>query len=493
MKLLPCLLAGGTGTRLWPLSRESYPKQFLRLMGPMSLLQKTAARASSLESALSPLVICADQHRFIVAEQLREANIAASILLEPVGRNTGPAAACAALWARREHGPETLVFLMAADHVVPELTAFGAAVRRAAEAAMSGYIVTFGVTPTRPEPGFGYVRAGEPLEDPLEDGDASATYLGNRLAARSIEEFVEKPRAEVAQKFLESGNYFWNGGMFLFRADVFLDEFEQFEPESAKLCRSSLEKSANDLDFIRLDSETFGGARDVSIDYAIMERTQRAAMVPLDAGWDDVGAWDFLDRLPRTDNHGNVTRGDVVLENVHDSQIHAEHRLVAAVGISDHIVVETADAVLVTTRAHVQEVRKVVLQLKAEGRREVIEHARVYRPWGWYETLARSERFQVKHILVKPEQRLSLQMHHHRAEHWVVVRGTARVTCEEKTFLVAEDQSTYIPLGCKHRLENPGRVPLELIEVQSGAYLGEDDILRFDDIYGRASKPTGSG
>lgn len=484
MELLPCLLAGGTGTRLWPLSREGYPKQFLRLMGSMSLLQDTAIRASRLESALPPLVICAEQHRFIVAEQLREAKIKSSILLEPLGRNTGPAAACAALWAQREYRPDTVVFLMAADHVVSNLEAFSESVHNATEAAMSGHIVTFGIVPTRPESGFGYVKAGELLEGA---GLRTESECGQGKA-RCIEEFVEKPKPEVAQKFIDSGNYFWNGGMFLFRADIFLDEFGQFEPETVKLCRSSLENSVSDLDFVRLDAETFEKTRDVSIDYSVMERTQRAAMVPLDAGWDDVGAWDFLDRLPQTDDHGNVTHGDVVLENVRNSQIHAEHRLVAAVGIEDHIVVETADAVLITTRAHAQEIRMVVARLKAEGRREVIEHARVYRPWGWYETLARSERFQVKHILVKPGQRLSLQMHHHRAEHWVVVRGTARVTCDEKTFLMSEDQSTYIPLGRKHRLENPGHVTLELIEIQSGAYLGEDDILRFDDVYGRVGK-----
>lgn len=488
MKLLPCLLAGGIGTRLWPLSRESYPKQFLRLMGPMSLLQDTAVRALNLESALPPLVICSDQHRFLVAEQLREASIPATIMLEPVGRNTGPAAACAALWAQREHGPETLVFLMAADHVVPDHNAFSASVGSAAEAAGSGYIVVFGVTPTRPETGFGYVKAGVPLK---LDG-VSRESSGDLLAARSIEKFVEKPQAGVARQFLESGDYFWNGGMFLFRADTFLDDFQRFEGESAGSCRLALEKSARDLDFIRLEAESFEKARDISIDYSVMERTERAAMVPLDAGWDDVGSWDFLNRLPCTDGQGNVTRGDVLLQDVQDSQIHAEHRLVAAVGIRDHVIVETADAVLVTTRAHVQEVRKIVARLKAEGRCEVSENARVYRPWGWYETLARSERFQVKHILVKPKERLSLQMHHHRAEHWVVVRGTARVTCEDKVFLISEDQSTYIPLGCKHRLENPGRVPLELIEVQSGAYLGEDDILRFDDSYGRAGSSAAS-
>lgn len=484
MKLLPCLLAGGTGTRLWPLSRQGYPKQFLRLTGPTSLLQSTATRASSLESALSPLVVCSEQHRFIVAEQLREANINASILLEPAGRNTGPAAACAALWAQREYHSDVLVFLMAADHVVSEMDAFADAVHNAAEAAKSGYIVTFGVTPTRPESGFGYVKAGEPLDHGEPRPVSPRDKIGR---VRSIEKFVEKPRTEVAQGFLESGNYFWNGGMFLFRADVFLEEFKRYEPETAELCRLSLEKSVKDLDFVRLDAKEFEKTSDISIDYSVMERTQRAAMVPLDAGWDDVGAWDFLDRLPQTDSHGNVVRGDVVLENVRNSQVHAEHRLVAAVGIQDHIVVETADAVLVTTRAHVQEIRKIVSRLKAEGRREVIEHSRVYRPWGWYETLARSERFQVKHILVKPGQQLSLQMHHHRAEHWVVVRGTARVTRDETTFLVSEDQSTYIPLGCKHRLENPGHVPLELIEIQSGTYLGEDDILRFDDVYGRAN------
>jgi mannose-1-phosphate guanylyltransferase/mannose-6-phosphate isomerase len=475
MVLLPCLLAGGSGTRLWPLSREQYPKQFLRLTDDKSLLQNTALRAQRLPGAVAPLTICGEQHRFIVAEQMREIGVAGStILLEPVGRNTAPAAACAAYWAIEQYGPETLLFVMAADHVIPDQAAFDKAVAAAIVAAQHGRIVTFGIRPTGPETGFGYIKSGSLLAG---------------TDAFEIATFVEKPAREKAESFLREGGYHWNGGMFLFRADVFLAEMKRFEAQMDADCVEALAKAKRDIDFVRLDAEAFKRARNESIDYAVMEKTDKAALVPLDAGWDDVGSWNFMDKQPKTDGRGNVVRGDVLIEDSDNSLVHATKRLVALVGVKDQVVIETEDAVLVTTRAHVQDVKKIVQKLKSQGRAEAHAHARVYRPWGWYETISLSDRFQVKRIMVKPNEKLSLQMHHHRAEHWVVVKGTARVTNNDKEFLLTEDQSTYISLGHTHRLENPGKVPLELIEVQSGSYLGEDDIVRFEDIYGRTPAP----
>ena len=468
--ILPVLLAGGSGTRLWPLSREQYPKQFLKLVGDHTLLQQTALRASQLPKILPPLAVCGDRHRFIVAEQLSDAGIVgAKVMLEPEGRNTAPAAAVAAHYASQQHGPNTLVFIMAADHVIPDQAAFAAAVSIASETAAAGHIVTFGIQPTGPETGYGYIKAGARLD----------------TGAQQIAAFVEKPSLEKAEAFLREGGYYWNGGMFLFRAGDFLDELARLEPEMHQASKQTLDAAKQDLDFIRLDTDTFRRCRSDSIDYAVMEKTRKSALVPLDAGWDDVGSWSFLAKQPK-DAEGNVVRGDVLLEDSQNNVVHASHRLVALEGVHGHVVVETSDAVLVTTPDRAQDVKKIVARLKALKRPEAVDHPKVYRPWGSYETVALAERFQVKRITVKPGQKLSLQKHHHRAEHWVVVKGTAQVTCGDKVFLLHEDQSTYIPLGEKHRLENPGNIPLELIEVQSGAYLGEDDIVRFDDVYGRA-------
>lgn len=473
--ILPALLAGGSGTRLWPQSREQYPKQFLNLVDERSLLQNTALRVAGIPGVLPPLVICGEQHRFLAAEQLRQVGIEGSIILEPSGRNTAPAAAVAALFAREKYGPETLVFLMAADHDIRDTSAFVAAVRTAIQAAEQGRIVTFGIVPTRAETGYGYLKAGRPLSG----GSGDAVF--------EVERFIEKPDLATAEIFLAAGGYLWNGGLFLFRADVFLTELGKFEPAMAADAADSYAKGRRDIDFIRLDGEGFARCRSESLDYAIMEKTAVAAMVPMDAGWDDVGSWDYLDSLPIKDVNGNVAKGDIMLEGASNNLVSASSRLVALVGVEGHIVVETGDAVLIAARNRAQDVKKIVARLKATGRTEAQSHPRVYRPWGWYETIAMADRFQVKRILVNPGQKLSLQMHHHRAEHWVVVSGTARVTCEDKVFLLKEDQSTYIPLGNKHRLGNPGAIPLEIIEVQSGSYLGEDDIVRFEDVYGRSS------
>lgn len=469
--IVPVLLAGGAGTRLWPLSREHYPKQFLRLMGERSLLQDAALRAHSLEGVQPPLVLCGEAHRFIAAEQLREAGLCgATILLEPAPRSTAPAIAVAAHAVAERHGRAALVLVLPADQVIQNLAAFQAAVRLAAEGAACGRIVTFGIQPTRAESGYGYIRTGAELQPDIW----------------AIDAFVEKPEPLRAEAFLSAGGYWWNGGMFLFPAGLFLDELLRLEPDTHAATAEALARSRSDLDFVRLDAVAYARARARSIDHAVMEHTPHGALVTLDAGWDDVGSWRFLDALPH-DDQGNAVRGDVVLESARNNRVYAESRLVTLAGVDDHVVIETADAVLVTTRDRASEVKALVSQLGRLKRQETVEPRRVSRPWGSYEAIGEGTRFQVKRIIVKPGCKLSLQQHHHRAEHWVVVRGTAQVTCGERVYLLREDQSTYIPLGERHRLANPGVIPLELIEVQSGPYLGEDDIVRFEDAYGRVS------
>lgn len=468
--IVPVLLAGGSGTRLWPLSREGFPKQFLKLTDEWSLLQQTARRAAGLKNAGPPILICNEAHRFLVAEQLRQAGIqGAEILLEPEGRNTAPAAAAACLIAKERHGPDALVFIMAADNLIGNPIAFESAVQVATALAREGRLTTFGITPTRPETGYGYLHQGPAL--------AAGGF--------EVSAFVEKPDSIRAKSYVESGEYLWNGGMFLFRAQSFLDELQHLDPSILEACTKAVADAKRDLDFVRLDATAFKAARSDSIDYAVMEKTDKAALVPMDAGWDDVGSWAFLETLPR-DSRGNYTHGDVLVEDSDNVLVHSDSRLVAALGIKDVVVIETKDAVLVASRSRTQDVKRIVARLKSERRQEAESHTVVHRPWGSYETIAMSARFQVKRIIVKPRQKLSLQMHHHRAEHWIVVCGTARVTCAEREFLLAENESTYIPLGAQHRLENPGSIPLELIEVQSGSYLGEDDIVRFNDVYGRA-------
>lgn len=465
--IVPVILSGGSGTRLWPLSRKYYPKQFIPLTGERTLFQYTLERLGELARQAPVLVVCNHEHRFMVAEQLRGSG-QARILLEPVGRNTAPAVAAGALEALKED-EGAILLVLPADHVIQDQAAFLAAVAQGREAAESGGLVTFGIVPTRPETGYGYIRAAK------AEG-----------VARPVERFVEKPDLETAREYVESGEYFWNSGMFMFRADRYLAELEEFEPAMLAACRAACAGAGRDLDFIRLDAKAFAASPSNSIDYAVMERTRSAVVVPLEAGWSDVGSWDALQELGPADERGNVAIGDVLADGSTNCYLRAESRLLATVGLHDHVVVETPDAVLVADRSRVQDVKALVDRLRREGRSECDFHRRVLRPWGSYEGIASAERFQVKRIIVEPGHRLSLQMHHHRAEHWVVVRGTARVYRGEESFLLSEDQSAYIPLGTVHRLENPGVIPLELIEVQTGSYLGEDDIVRYEDTYGRA-------
>ncbi len=466
--LTPVLLSGGVGSRLWPVSRELHPKQFLPLAGELTMLQQTLERTGNLEAS-APVVVCNEEHRFMVAEQLRQVGIAPStLILEPVGRNTAPAVALAAL-QEQARDPEAVLLVLPADHIIQDSAAFAEAVARALPLAREGHLMTFGVVPQAAETGYGYIRCG--------------AALGEDLYA--LEAFVEKPDADTAQSYLDSGSYLWNSGMFLLRAATYLEQLGEFQPQMLACCRRAMAGATVDLDFIRPEAGAFSGCPADSIDYAVMEHTRAGGVVALDCGWSDVGAWSALWEVAARDEHGNATQGDVMLDNCRDSYFRSESRLVAATGVSNLVVVETADAILVADRDRVQDVKRIVNRLKAESRPEASLHSRVYRPWGSYESLVTADRFQVKRIIVNPGQTLSLQMHHHRAEHWIVVHGTAEVTCEDRVFMLAEDESTYIPLGRKHRLANPGRIPLELIEVQSGTYLGEDDIVRFEDVYGR--------
>jgi mannose-1-phosphate guanylyltransferase/mannose-6-phosphate isomerase len=468
--LVPVVLSGGAGTRLWPLSRELYPKQFLPLVGAGTMLQDTLARLEGLDAA-GPVVVCSEQHRFIVAEQLRQRDVTASaIVLEPVGRNTAPAVAIAAFVALRGLGEreDAMLLVMPADHLLRDVAAFHGAVRAGAAAAAAGRLVTFGVVPDKPETGYGYIRR--------------AAGTG---PAYPIAEFVEKPDAERAAAYVASGDYLWNSGMFLFRARRYLEELARLAPEMLECCRLAFEGASGDLDFIRLGRAEFALCPSDSIDYAVMEKTGDAVVVPLDAGWSDVGSWSALHENLPADAAGNVTRGDVVAEDTSGCYLYSTQRLVATVGLRNHVVVETKDAVLVAPRERVQDVKNLVGRLKQMGRPETALHREVFRPWGSYDSVDGGERFQVKRLTVNPGAQLSLQMHHHRAEHWIVVSGTARITCNERVFLLSENESTYIPIGATHRIENPGKVALHIIEVQSGSYLGEDDIVRFADTYGR--------
>ena len=471
--LTPVILSGGAGTRLWPLSRELYPKQLLPLTGVRTMLQQTLLRLEGL-AAGAPVIVCNEAHRFLVAEQLRQIRVTPrATILEPFGRNTAPAIALAAHAALKGIGADAnavdpVLLVLPADHVIRDVPAFQRAVRAAVGAAESGKLVTFGVVANAPETGYGYIQRGA-----ATDG------------AFRIVRFVEKPNSQSATEFVSSGDYYWNSGMFVFRARRYLQELTRFAPEMARICEAAFRNAKGDLDFTRIDPAAFEPCPSDSIDYAVMEKTTDAVVVPLAAGWSDVGSWASLHEASEADAHGNVSHGDVVTEDSEGCYLYAESRLVAAVGLRDHVVVETKDAVLVAPKSRVQDVKKLVLQLKERGRYEHSLHREVFRPWGSYDSIENGPRFQVKRLKIKPGAALSLQMHHHRAEHWVVVAGTARITRGEEVFLLEENQSTYIPIGAKHRIENPGMIALEIIEVQSGSYLGEDDIVRFEDVYGR--------
>ncbi|MFI4868891.1 MAG: mannose-1-phosphate guanylyltransferase/mannose-6-phosphate isomerase [Steroidobacterales bacterium] len=471
--LVPVILSGGAGTRLWPLSRELHPKQLLPLAGPQTMLQDTVRRLAGLDVS-APMVVCNEAHRFLVAEQLRSiASTPRAIVLEPAGRNTAPAIALAAHATLAGEEADPLLLVLPADHVITNIPAFHRAIEVAAAAARNGALVTFGIVPSAPETGYGYIRRG---------ALAGGSYR--------IAEFVEKPERERAQAFLASGEYYWNSGMFLFRARRYLEELEKFAPDIAAACANSFAAAVRDLDFTRIDPGAFRECRSESIDYAVMEHTADAVVVPLDAGWSDVGTWSSLHAACEHDAQGNAVFGDVMVEDTHDSYVYSASRLVATVGLRNHVVVETKDAVLVAPMDRAQHVNKLVARLKAHGRYEFSLHREVFRPWGSYDTIDTGERFQVKRLTVHPGGVLSLQMHHHRAEHWVVVSGTARITRGDDVFLLEENESTYIPIGVRHRIENPGRIPLHIIEVQSGGYLGEDDIVRFEDRYGRQGTNT---
>ncbi|MBL8430728.1 MAG: mannose-1-phosphate guanylyltransferase/mannose-6-phosphate isomerase [Dechloromonas sp.] len=476
--ILPVVLSGGSGTRLWPLSREKYPKQLLPLVGEQSMLQATVARLNGLEGMAGPLLVCNEEHRFVVAEQVRTLGLQGSVLLEPFGRNTAPALALAALWAVRE-GEDPVLVVMPADHDIADGAAFRDAVARAVALAETGVTVTFGITPDCPETGYGYIQRGQAV------ADGSGAF--------ALARFVEKPDRQTAESYLDSGDYLWNSGIFVMKASVWIAALGMCRPDILAACQKALAGGKTDGDFVRVDVDAFKACPSDSIDYAVMERLTagreglpKAAVIPLTAGWSDVGAWDALWKVLPKCGEGNATRGDVMLEGCRDTLVVSENRLVACIGVSNIVVVETDDAVLVVHHDATQDVKKIVDRLKADQRSVAQWHRKVYRPWGWYDGVDAGERFQVKRIGVKPGGTLSLQMHHHRAEHWIVVSGTARVTRGEETYLVSENQSTYIPLGVTHRLENPGIVPLEMIEVQSGSYLGEDDIVRFEDTYGRS-------
>ncbi|MFN2437149.1 MAG: mannose-1-phosphate guanylyltransferase/mannose-6-phosphate isomerase [Desulfotignum sp.] len=467
--IVPVILAGGSGTRLWPLSREFYPKQLINMYNQHTMLQNTVIRLDNTDGMDAPLIVCNDVHRFMTAEQLHQMDVKPrAIILEPAAKNTAPAIALAAIQLTAQAG-DPVMLVLPADHRINDVPAFHRGIQKGKTLADDGYLITFGIVPDTPETGYGYIQKGDFLDDTV----------------CRIQRFVEKPDLNTARSYLDSGDYCWNSGMFMFKASAILQELEAHAPDMVNTCKKAVTQGRQDLDFFRVDPAVFDQVQADSIDYAVMEKTGRGVMVSLDAGWNDLGSFDALWQTEQKDTRDNVIKGDVLIHDVNGSYINAQSRLVAAVGMDAVVVVETRDAVLVAPRDRVQDVKKIVNQLKSQRRSESANHAKVYRPWGDYETIDQSLRYQVKRITVKPGAKLSLQKHFHRAEHWTVVSGTAIVTRGKETLMLKEDQSTYIPLGTVHRLENPGKIPLELIEVQSGPYLGEDDIVRFDDVYGR--------
>lgn len=472
MKLFPVILSGGSGTRLWPLSREALPKQLLPLVSEKTMLQETVMRLQGLSGLAPATVVCNEDHRFMVSEQFAEMRMTArQIVLEPAGRNTAPAVAVAAILSLRIN-PDAMLLVLPADHLIRDIPAFHRAVQQAEQLAGQGCLVTFGVVPAGPETCYGYIERGDRV-------------AGDRDACR-VSRFVEKPDSATAQLFVSSGAFFWNSGMFVLRADRYLEELQRYRPDIFAACRTAVEGGSHDLEFWRPDTEAFMSCPPDSVDYAVMEKTDSAVVLPVEIGWNDIGNWSSLWKQGESGEGGNVVQGDVIAEGCTDCLVRSEHRLVAAIGMRDAIIVETSDAVLVVDKGSAQQVKGMVESLKAQQRSEHISHRRVYRPWGYYENIDDGHRFLVKRMMVKPGAKLSLQMHHHRAEHWIVVSGTAMVTRGDECVLLGENQSTYIPMGVVHRLENPGKVPLQMIEVQSGAYLKEDDIVRIEDVYRRS-------
>ncbi|MBB1400976.1 mannose-1-phosphate guanylyltransferase/mannose-6-phosphate isomerase [Pseudoalteromonas sp. SG45-1] len=468
-KIIPIIMAGGSGTRLWPLSRGNYPKQFLSLSGKHTMLQDTLSRLNGLEHSPA-MLICNEEHRFIAAEQVRQLGVKHSgIFLEPVGRNTAPAIALAAFKAI-EKGDDPLLLVLAADHLIDDTISFHDSVNKAADLAKQGKLVTFGIVGNKPETGYGYIKRGKRF---------STGFV--------VDSFVEKPNLDTAKQYIASGDYYWNSGMFLFKASRYLEELKAFRPDIYDACKKAIEIQSNDLDFIRVDRAAFEACPDESVDYAVMEHTQDAVVVPMDAGWSDVGGFAALWDVSAKDENGNAFTGDVRAIDTKNTLVFGEDKLVATVGVEDLVIVNTKDAVLVAHKDQSQHVKAIVQQLKLENRSEATMHREVYRPWGKYDSVDNGERFQVKRITVKPGAKLSVQMHHHRAEHWIVVSGTAKVQIDDSEQFVTENESVYIPITAVHALENPGKVDLELIEVQSGSYLGEDDIVRFEDRYGRVN------
>jgi mannose-1-phosphate guanylyltransferase/mannose-6-phosphate isomerase len=471
-RVFPVILSGGAGTRLWPLSRSLYPKQLQKLTSDRTMLQDTALRLHGETGTAPPIVVCNNDHRFAVADQLLQLRISpTALLLEPVGRNTAPAAAVAALLALRRN-PDAILVLLPADHAIADVTGFRAAMRVAIAEAEQGRFVTFGVKPDKPHVGYGYIERGAVVSS---DG------------VYTVERFKEKPDAETAKQYLASGRFLWNSGIFVFRADRYLAELEKLQPLVLSACRASLDSARRDLDFLRLDEANFVRSPNISIDYAVMEHVKDTVVIPIDIRWNDVGSWGALWEIGEKDEQGNVAAGDVIIQKSSGCYVRSEKALVTVLGVQDLVIVETGDSLLIAARDSAEDVKDIVAELKRRGREEEQSHSRHHRPWGFYETVDDGDRFQVKHLMVKPGAQLSLQMHHHRAEHWVVVSGTGRITRGEETMLLGPNESTYIPMGMTHRLENPGKLPLHIIEVQSGAYLGEDDIVRMDDVYNRSA------
>lgn len=468
-QIFPVILSGGSGTRLWPLSRQGYPKQFLPLFDNESLFQKTLLRLNDLD-AENPVVVCNDEHRFLIAEQALEIQQSlTSIMLEPLPRNTAPAIALAAFLLKQKGHEEDVMLALPSDHIITNQEVFLSAVKTAQQAASKGKLVTFGIVPTHPETGYGYIKATV--------SESNGTF--------DVERFVEKPSLDVAKQYLNHGSYYWNSGMFMLKVSSFLEELKQFEPEMYRYCEQAVSLAKQDLDFCRVDTSAFEKCPSNSIDYAVMEKTSNAVIIPLEAGWSDVGAWPAVWELLDKDNQGNAGHGDFVTHLSKNNYVHSANRLVTLLGVENLMVIETSDAILVADKDKAQEVKHIVDHLKSNDRSEATTHRKVYRPWGAYDSVDHGQRFQVKHITVKPGQKLSLQLHHHRSEHWVIVSGTAKVRIGDETKMVSENESVYIPIGTVHSLENPGKLPLELIEVQTGSYFGEDDIIRLEDRYGR--------